>query len=110
MKLRKLQLSEIKKWYKENLSEDFPVNEIKPLDNIEELHKAGRYDIYVYEKNGIILGYATIWKRKGLNTFLLDYLGVPSSMRNEGIGRLVLKQMRKQLCDEMKKRSALYDS
>ena len=101
--MRKLLPDEMDSWYKENLSADFPVNEIKPLDNIKKLNRDGRYDIYVYEVEGRICGYATIWKRSGFKTYLLDYLGVPENMRNKGTGKVILAQIREQLVLEENK-------
>lgn len=100
MDVRKLKTEEIFDWYYGCLLNDFPENEAKPLDNIIELVESGRYDIYLYTKDNEIQGYATIWKRPGFITFLLDYLGVPSSLRNKGIGRDILADMRERLCNE----------
>lgn len=99
-KVKKLKCNEIKKWYDECLCKDFPINEIKPLDNIINLCSNERYDIYVYEEDNEVMGYATIWKRKGFTTYLLDYLGVPERLRNKGIGRIILNDMRERLCKE----------
>lgn len=100
MEVKKLQTEEISEWYYGCLLKDFPENEAKPLDNIVELVNSGRYDIYVYYDGNEVCGYATIWKRPGFVTFLLDYLGVPSALRNRGIGRDILADMRERLVHE----------
>ncbi len=99
----KLKYNEIEKWYNECLCKDFLENEIKPLDNIIDLCRNERYDIYVYKEDDAVIGYATIWKRKGFKTYLLDYLGVPESLRNKGIGRIILNDIRERLCQEEQK-------
>ena len=100
MEVKKLKTEEISEWYHNYLLKDFPENEAKPLDNIVELVNSGRYNIYVYYDSDEICGYATIWKRPGFITFLLDYLGVPSHLRNRGIGRDILDDIRERLVQE----------
>lgn len=101
MKVKILKSAEIPWWYENCLCADFPENEIKPLENIVDLVETGRYDIYVYEEEigseCQVRGYATIWKRPGLDTFLLDYLGVPSNLRNAGIGAKILRDIRNEV-------------
>lgn len=110
MKARKIKASEIPDWYEFNLCEDFPVNEVKPLDNILKLCEDGRYDIFCYfdeaecsEHARKGMGYATIWKAPGADTYLLDYLGVPRAFRNQGLGAKILRDIRNQVfMDEVK--------
>lgn len=93
MKNRVLAIKEYEIWYRNHLCADFPINEIKPLDDIMELQAYGKYDVIVYEEGACIVGYATIWKCKGNSAYLLDYLGVPKAMRNRGIGRTILNSL-----------------
>lgn len=95
MKNRVLNIEEYEIWYHENLCSDFPLNEIKPLEDIISLSQAGQYVIIVYEEAGQIIGYATIWKHHGNSAYLLDYLGVPAHLRNKGIGKNILKNLKK---------------
>lgn len=95
MKKRVLSLNEYEEWYKNNLCMDFPINEIKPLEAIINLKNQEKYDIIAYyDKNDFLIGYATVWKEKGNLVYLLDYLGVPESMRNRGIGMRILKSLK----------------
>lgn len=95
MKKRVLSLNEYEEWYKNNLCMDFPINEIKPLEAIINLKKQEKYDIIAYyDKNDFLIGYATVWKEKGNLVYLLDYLGVPESMRNRGVGMRILKSLK----------------
>lgn len=93
MNVRLLSYDEYAWWYNELLCHDFPAYERKPLDNILKLQQLGKYDVYLYEDEKV-LGYASIWKLAGRTTYLLDYLGVPASLRNQGIGQVILKDIR----------------
>lgn len=98
MIVKRLKPEEIDRWYYNNLCRDFPENEVKPLDNIKELMKKNKYDVYTYmSENDEIMGYATIWKAPGFQTFLLDYLGVPEHGRNCGMGAKILGDIRNQV-------------
>ncbi len=91
MRNRVLRVDEYNGWYEKYLCADFPANEIKPLEDIVELQKSGNYAIIVYEEDKSVVGYASIWKCKGISTCLLDYLGVPEVLRNKGIGSKIIK-------------------
>lgn len=95
MKNRVLRVEEYENWYDRHLCADFPANEIKPLEDVINLQQSGKYDVIVYEDGHQIIGYATIWKCKGNTAYLLDYLGVPKTLRNKGIGRKILKNLKK---------------
>ena len=100
MKSRILDISELEYWYTNHLNKDFPVNECKPMENILNLILDGKYDIYLYEENETIIGYASIWKAEGNSTFLLDYLGVPYNLRNKGYGSMILQDIRNQVTEK----------
>ena len=95
MKISRLNESEYKSWYENNLCMDFPINEVKPLDDILSLKRYGKYDVLMYQDicTDMVLGYATIWKCPNSNVYLLDYLGTPSHLRNQGIGSRILKRL-----------------
>lgn len=94
MKSRVLEVKEYDMWYHTHLCADFPLNEMKPLADIIALHQNGKYDVIVYEEGDCIVGYGTIWKRKGNSAYLLDYLGVPRALRNKGIGSRILNRLK----------------
>jgi len=94
MKARLITNNEIPWWYENLLCDGFPENERKPVENIQALNREGKYDIFVYEDEGEAVGYATIWKKEGRDTYLLDYLGVPTKLRNNGLGAEILKDIR----------------
>lgn len=94
MQVRLLNCREYERWYHEYLCRDFPVNEVKPLKDMIDMNCEGRYDVLLYENDSVEVGYVTVWKRQGLTTYLLDYLGVPEKLRNMGIGKEILRRVR----------------
>lgn len=91
---RKMTADEIEKWYVTDFSEAFAENERKPLADIFILVEQGRYEIWgLFEKNRL-LGYATLWKCEGIPLILLDYLGVRTVLRNNGLGAKILKVLK----------------
>ncbi|MDD6043098.1 MAG: GNAT family N-acetyltransferase [Eubacteriaceae bacterium] len=93
MKKRLLNANEYKSWYENHLCEDFPLNEVKPLDDIMDLNEAGNYKVIVYEEDRALMGYCTIWKYKGSRAYLMDYFAVPADLRNRGVGKDILKRI-----------------
>lgn len=98
MNVRVLTYDEYAWWYNDLLQYDFPVYERKPLEAILRLYQEGKYDVYIYEDDQV-MGYATIWKLAGRTTYLLDYLGVPAARRNQGIGQILLKDIRSRVIE-----------
>lgn len=94
MNRRRLCAEEYEEWYDKHLCNDFPPNEIKPLEDMIVLNTEGKYDVIVYEEKDAVIGYATIWKHEKSFVCLLDYLGVPEALRNRGIGREILKRIK----------------
>ena len=84
---------EIRFWYTTDFSEAFAENERKPLENIFSLMKDGRYELWGLFDGALMLGYAALWKRTGIPLVLLDYLGVASAQRNNGLGSEILHRL-----------------
>lgn len=94
MELRLMNEMEIQRWYVTELAEAFPPNERKPLEEIMDLHEAGRYDIHGLFDGGAMLGYATLWMEPSDPAYiLLDYLGVTAARRNGGLGGEILRRV-----------------
>lgn len=88
--------NEIQYWYKAELEAAFSPQERKPLQDIFKLRDAGCYALLgLFGKEDEkgpeqMLGYATIWKSPSIELMLLDYLGVSSMLRNNGLGSHIL--------------------
>ena len=100
MQLRPMNEQQIRCWYRTLLPECFAPNERKPLADIERLLAEERYEVWGLFADGPAspgqtpLGFACIWKRKGIPLVLLDYLGVTAAVRNGGYGAWMLAQLK----------------
>ena len=95
MKLHILTPDELKTAYETDLRKAFPPTELKPLFAMEDLRRKGLYDpLAFYDEAGQILGYALLWKHSDGRYILIDYLCVPASRRNGGIGGQILQALR----------------
>lgn len=93
MELRLQTEAEIIQTYNIPMQQDFPPSEIKPLDTILRLSKAGEYLCYgAYEEN-VCQAYAYFMKHPSEPVMLLDYFAVIQSGRGQGIGSRVLKSV-----------------
>lgn len=98
--LRPMNDNEIQYWYKAELEAAFDPQERKPLPDIFRLRDAGCYDLLGLFGRGAekdaeqMLGYATIWKSPSIELMLLDYLGVSSMLRNNGLGSYILNSLK----------------
>lgn len=70
---------------------DFPENELKPLDMIEELISSKKSIALGYYENDIFTGYATVLFAG--NNLLLDYFAVISNYRGKGYGTRFLREL-----------------
>lgn len=95
MILRILTPAELAKAYKTDLKEAFPPSELKPLEVMENMRRRGVYDpLGAFSENGTILGYIFLWKHADERYILIDYLCVPASRRNGGLGGELLAAAR----------------
>ena len=102
MQLLPMNEQQIRCWYRTLLPECFAPNEIKPEADIARLLAEDRYEVWGLFEDGpadsdqMPIGFACIWKRKGIPLVLLDYLGVTAAARNGGYGAWMLTQLKKQ--------------
>ena len=76
---------------------DFPEEELKPFQMIEELIKADKSVALGYYDNDVLKGYATIlFAGKNL---LLDYFAIISSYRGKGYGTRFLSELKEYFKD-----------
>ena len=93
MELRPLMEAELQTWYDTELTEAFPPNERKPLEEILALLAQGRYEVLGLYEGRELLAYATLMKHPDAVYVLLDYLGVTAARRNGGLGAELLRRV-----------------
>lgn len=85
MQIRQFTYKEFEPLYNERIMVDFPKFERRPLSSIRKLYQKEQYRCIVLERDGI-LAYAAFIYDKGIESVLLDYFAVDSSLRGSGIG------------------------
>ena len=94
MRLRELDLEELKWLHENELSEAFPPEELKPFAAMKKHCASGLYHpVGAYEGDALV-GYALLWESPGGQYVLIDYLGVTASRRNGGLGGEILALLR----------------
>ncbi len=83
--------SQVETLYKTRLMEDFPPDELKPLESMKRSWEKGAYDCYGLFDGGDILGYAFFVRRD--RDLLLDYFAIDKERRDRGLGSLFLRQL-----------------
>ena len=86
---------EIEYNFYENMIDDFPENELKPLDKLKNLYQSGNYVCYgLYDEINCI-AYAYFLNNPDGKMKLLDYFAVNKNYRGKGIGREFLEAVLK---------------
>lgn len=93
MRLEVLSPDMLKTAYETDLKEAFPPAELKPLSAMEAMRSRGAY-VPLALRDGDALGYILLWKHADGRFILIDYLCVPASRRNNGIGGKILRAVR----------------
>ncbi len=91
MELRTLNKEELTALYRNEMTEDFPSAELKPLSAMLRLMDLGRYDPLLVTEGGEAVGYAMLWLAEGRAGALLEYFGVLRGKRNGGLGTRILE-------------------
>ncbi len=92
--IKQLVWEDIVKLYNTNMQCDFPKEEIKTLELLQNLYDKGISKVYgVYEK-AILKAYAIFEKPKNDNVILLDYLAVHKMDRGTGLGGRFVKEFK----------------
>lgn len=90
MKLIELREEGLSLLYQQEMTRDFPPQELKPLKAMLELMAQGRYQALGLYEGEKLLGYALVWREPGVPFVLLDYLGTLPGVRNRGLGGQLL--------------------
>ncbi len=83
--------SQVETLYMTRLKEDFPPDELKPLETMRHSWEKDAYDCYGLFDGGEILGYAFFVRRE--RDLLLDYFAIAKERRDLGLGSLFLRQL-----------------
>ena len=91
MELKLLNKEELTALYQNEIVEDFPHSELKPLKAMLRLMDLGLYDPLLITEGGQPVGYAMMWLTKDRSGALLEYFGVLRGLRNAGQGTKILE-------------------
>lgn len=91
--LKPMNTKEITQIYESRMRYDFPVQELKPLENIIEMMERGVYESLSVNDGNEQVGYALVLLVKESPYGLLDYLGIFPKARNRGYGGGVLSAL-----------------
>ncbi|MBQ7887752.1 MAG: GNAT family N-acetyltransferase [Clostridia bacterium] len=80
--------------YKQSMTRDFPPSELKSLSAILSMHRKGLYDVLGAYQDDQLVGYALLYCPQGKRLALLDYLAVEPQYRSQGVGSMLLMQLR----------------
>lgn len=97
--IRRLNLEEVQQIYRTYMPQHFAKNEIKPLENIENMWADNNYfAIGIFQKDTQkMMGYALLCGCKESDMVLLDYYAILEEYRQLGIGSYFLEHMGEQL-------------
>lgn len=99
MEMKKLSRAEIAAVYEQYMEEDFPPDELKPLEMILRSYDAGTYFAYGFYVENRLVAYAYLCgiASRPEAPVLLDYLAVVKEHRDEGYGSNVLALLKDKL-------------
>lgn len=92
--IRQLFWKDIVKLYNTHMQCDFPKEEIKTIELLQNLYNKGITKVYgVYDKT-ILKAYAIFERPQNANVVLLDYLAVHKMNRGTGLGGMFVKEFK----------------
>ena len=92
--LRPLTDTQTRLLYGHQMRRDFPESELKPLDSVLRMKRAGVYDVLGAHDGGTMIAYALVYRPRQGRVLLLDYLAVEPSCRGRGVGAALLDALR----------------
>ena len=91
--IRELEAREIEKIYREEMTGDFPAEELKPIDLILRLKAEGRYCAFGNFEGEKLTAYAFLIHEKDDPVYLLDFFAVCRGGRDQGIGSTFIREL-----------------
>lgn len=95
--IKELPLDKFKNIYFNHMIYDFPENELKLFDMIEDIIKKRKGLAIAYYQNNILTGYATLIFVE--DKLLLDYFAIIKDFRNMGYGKKFIKELQEYFHD-----------
>ena len=92
--LRQLDEAQLCEVYRERMRRDFPDSELKPLEMMLRMLRAGVYDALGVFDGDELVAYALVYRRAGGRVPLLDYLAVEPSRRGQGAGSATIELLK----------------
>lgn len=92
--LRPLTDTQTRLLYAHQMRRDFPESELKPLESILRMKRAGVYDVLGAHDGGTMIAYALVYRPRQGRVLLLDYLAVEPVCRGRGAGAALLGALR----------------
>ena len=89
--LKQLSLSEMKDIYDKRMKVDFPPDELKKWELIEEIYRKGIYEGLGAFEGDKFIGYAFFSRDLTHRLYLFDYLGIEEELRGQGYGSYVVE-------------------
>lgn len=86
LKIKQLNTDEITTLYHTHMENDFPADELKPLESIINLTKQDVYECLGLFDEDTLKAYAFLAREKNGQIYLLDYLAVCKAYRNQSYG------------------------
>ena len=80
--------------YQQHMIQDFPPNELKPLNQLLLQHQQNKTFWIGYSVKQQLCGYAILAKGKQQRCLLLDYFAIFSDMRSHGCGTAFLHELK----------------
>lgn len=94
-----LSSTELAEVFQTHMTQDFPADELKPLEVLQALQKKGVYRCYGFYDKKQLVAYALLVQQPQGSYLLLDYLAVCAPFRSHGYGSQCL-QLLKEACQE----------
>lgn len=94
-----LSSAELAEVFHKHMIQDFPADELKPLEALQALQKKGVYRCYGFYDENQLVAYALLVQQPQGSYLLLDYLAVCAPFRSHGYGSQCL-QLLKEACRE----------
>lgn len=99
--LKTMDETQIRHLHRFQMHRDFPPSELKTLDAILSLMRAGVYDALGAYQDGQLVGYALMFRPAGERIALLDYLAIEPQMRGRGVGTELLACLQKHYAESL---------